>query len=131
MRGKRIIFLQAAHTAVDERVRHHQARTLEESGHTVEVYGLDSFFSFALKQADIYIVDTPKALWKVRRTSAQIVYDITEWYPSKKNLRNIRLGKCIKAFILLLANIWAGCRANAFIFGDVDMARPFRLLFPR
>lgn len=131
MIGKRIIFLQAAHTAVDERVRYHQARTLEESGHTVEVYGLDSFSSFAVKQADIYIVDTPKALWKVRRNSAQIVYDITEWYPSKKNLRNIRFGKCIKAFILLLANIWAGCRANAFIFGEVDKARPFRLLFPR
>lgn len=131
MSGKRVIFLQAAHTAVDERVKYHQARALEESGYSVEVYGLDSFSSFALQPADIYIVDTPKALWKVRSSSAQLVYDITEWYPSKKNLRNIRFGKCAKAFILLLANIWAGWRADAFIFGEVDKARPFRRIFPR
>lgn len=131
MDGKHIIFLQAAHTDVDERVRYHQARTLEESGHTIEICGMDSFCAFVPKPADIYIIDTPKALWKVRHTSAKIIYDITEWYPSKKNLQNIRFGKLVKASILLLANFWAGCRADAFIFGEVDKANPFRALFPR
>lgn len=129
--SKHIIFLQAAHTETDERVLHHQARTLEEEGHIVEIYGIDSISEFQPKQADIYIVDTPKALWRIRHISAKIVYDITEWYPSKKNLRNIRFGKITKAIILIIANLWAGWRCSAFIFGEVDKAKPFRILFPR
>lgn len=129
--SKHIIFLQAAHTATDERVLSHQARTMQEAGHTVEIHGVDSFPNYQPKDADVYIVDTPKALWKIRRTSAKIVYDITEWYPSKKNLRKIRVGKVIKALILVIANLWAGWRTNAFIFGEEDKSKPFRVLFPK
>lgn len=129
--SKRIIFLQSAHTETDERVLFHQAQTLREAGHIVEIYGMDSFLNFVPKQADIYIVDTPKSLWKIRHTSAKIVYDITEWYPSKKNLRNIRLGKLFKALVLAIANLWAGWRTDAFIFGEEDKAKPFRVLYPR
>lgn len=128
--SKHIIFLQAAHTTTDERVLYHQARALQEEGHIVEIYGIDSTPEFQPKPADIYIVDTPKALWRIRQTSAKIVYDITEWYPSKKNLRNIRFGKITKAIILILANLWAGWRCSAFIFGEEDKARPFRIFFP-
>lgn len=128
--SKHIIFLQAAHTTTDERVLYHQAQTLQKEGHIVEIYGIDSTQEFQRKQADIYIVDTPKALWKIRHTSAKIVYDITEWYPSKKNLRNIRVGKITKAIILIMASLWAGWRCSAFIFGEEDKARPFRILFP-
>jgi len=128
---KHIIFLQAAHTDTDERVLYHQAQTLRDAGHRVEIYGMHDYIQFTPKVADIYIVDTPKALWKVRRTSAKIIYDITEWYPSKKNLRNIRFGKIIKAIILFFANLWAGYKADAFIFGEEDKAKPFQWLFPR
>lgn len=129
--AKHIIFLQAAHTATDERVCYHQAQSLKDLGHTVEVYGMESFRDFTPQLADIYIVDTPVALWKIRRVKAKIIYDVTEWYPSKKNLRNARFSKLIKAFVLVMASIWAGCRCSAFIFGEYDKAKPFRLLFPR
>ena len=129
--NKRIIFLQAAHTNTDERVLFHQAQTLQAAGHIVEIYEMDSFLNYEPKQADVYIVDTPKALWKIRHTSAKIVYDITEWYPSKKNLRNIRAGKLLKALALVVANLWAGWRTDAFIFGEEDKAKPFRILYHR
>lgn len=129
--AKHIIFLQAAHTSDDDRVLYHQAQTLRDAGHVVEVYGMESFHDFVPKSVDIYIVDTPKALWKIRRLPVRVIYDITEWYPSKKNLRNVRFGKCVKAVILVLANLWAACRASAFIFGEEQKAMPFRWLFPR
>lgn len=61
----------------------------------------------------------------------RIVYDITEWYPSKKNLvekKGIR--KWIKFIKLLLFNIFSSSFANAFIFGEYYKSRPYRLLFP-
>lgn len=129
--SKHIIFLQSAHAATDERVCYHQAQALRDLGHVVEVYGMDSFHSFEPQSADVYIVDTPIALWKIRRVSAKIIYDVTEWYPSKKNLRNVRFGKLVKAIVLMIVSVWAGCRCSAFIFGEYDKAKPFRFLFPR
>ena len=126
---KHIIFLQVAHTTHDERVFFHQAKSLQEVGHIVEIYGIESSHTFTPKPADIYIVDTPMAMWKIRNLSTKIIYDITEWYPSKKNLRNMRWGKLTKIFILTLANIWAGWKASAFIFGENDKAKPFQFLF--
>ena len=128
---KHIIFLQAAHTATDERVCYHQAQALRDLGHVVDVYGMDSFRSFEPQVADVYIVDTPIALWKIRRVSAKIIYDVTEWYPSKKNLRNARFSKLVKAIVLMMASVWASYRCSAFIFGEYDKAKPFRFLFPR
>lgn len=127
---KHIIFLQSAHTATDERVLFHQAQTLRQHGYVVDICGMDNFNDFIPQIADVYIVDTPRALWKIRRTTAKIVYDITEWYPSKKNLRNLRVGKIVKAILMIFASIWAGCRADAFIFGEKDKAKPFQFLFP-
>ena len=40
--SKRIIFLQSAHTETDERVLFHQAQTLREAGHIVEIYGMSA-----------------------------------------------------------------------------------------
>lgn len=128
--AKHIVFLQSAHTAIDERILFHQAHALRQHGYIVEIFGMDSFVDFKPIDADVYIVDTPRALWKIRHTDAKIVYDITEWYPSKKNLRNLRIGKTIKALLMAIASIWAGWRTDAFIFGEKDKAKPFQFLFP-
>lgn len=127
---KRVIFLQSAHISTDERVLFHQAKALKSVGYQVDIYGKEVFNDFQLQSADIYVVDTPRVLWKVRRTTAKIVYDITEWYPSKKNLRNVKIGKTIKAFLMIIASLWAGWRADAFIFGEKDKAKPFQFFFP-
>lgn len=128
---KHIIFLQSAHTRHDERVCFHQANILKQEGHHVDIYDIDDFDTFTLKEADIYLVDTPKALWKVRKTKAKIIYDITEWCPSKKNLHYVKFGKITKFILLIILNIWAGYRTDAFIFGEEDKAIPFRYLFSK
>ena len=123
--------LQAVHHYNDDRVFYHQAKTLIEEGHRVEIYDCHSFSQFQPINADIYIVDSPKAIWKIRKIQTKIVYDITEWYPSKKNIRHLRWGKLCKSILLICANLWAGYKADAFIFGERDKAVPFRFLFPK
>lgn len=129
--SKHIVLLQSAHHQQDDRVFYHQSQTLMAAGHKVDICDYVAFPLFKPYAADIYIVDTPKAMWRVRRTHAKVVYDITEWYPSKKNLRHLRFGKLCKAIILFCASLWAGFRADAFIFGEEDKAVPFRALFPK
>lgn len=62
----------------------------------------------------------------------RIVYDITEWYPSKKNLivhkTAIRWFFFIKLFLF---NLWVSGFADSFIFGERYKRRPYRLLYPR
>ena len=128
---KHIVMLQAVHHYNDDRVFYHQAKTLIEEGHRVEIYDCHSFSQFQPINADIYIVDSPKAIWKIRKIQTKIVYDITEWYPSKKNIRHLRWGKLCKTILLVCANLWAGYKSDAFIFGEKDKAAPFRFLYPK
>jgi len=59
-----------------------------------------------------------------------IVYDVTEWYPSKKNLRSTMLALApIKAIGLALLNLAAGCATDGFIFGEQSKMFPFSSLF--
>lgn len=129
----KVLFLQSAHLANDDRVWYHQAAALQEKGIDVEVCGKEQFADFQIdnSDADIIIADTPRALWKAGKSKAKLVYDITEWYPSKKNLRGLhRLGRWTKAFAMCLASLWAGWRSDAFIFGEYYKSVPFRRLFP-
>jgi glycosyltransferase involved in cell wall biosynthesis len=61
----------------------------------------------------------------------RIIYDITEWYPSKKNLTvhkyPIRLFFFIK---LLIFNFWVSRFADSFIFGEWYKSLPYRFSFP-
>ena len=68
---------------------------------------------------------------KKHAAKSRILYDITEWYPSKKNLVPfhplLRLGIFIK---LIIFNIYATRCTDAFIFGEWYKSRPYRFLFP-
>lgn len=126
-----ILFFQTAHSRNDDRVKYHQWRSLEEAGHSC------CFASTAMDICnipDVVICDNPVALWRARKalpSHVTMVYDITEWYPSKKNLRSVSGWlRPFKWLILLVANYWAGWSANAFLFGEFYKARPFRILFP-
>lgn len=128
----RILFLQTSHFELDDRIAFHQRISLEKAGYSC------AFASSAdgiTTIPDIVICDTPVAIWRTRKvfgSKASIVYDITEWYPSKKNLRNTSiLLRPIKWCVLVLANLWAGWASNAFIFGEYYKSKPFRLLFPQ
>lgn len=61
----------------------------------------------------------------------RIIYDITEWYPSKKNIEGICFPKNIIIFLkLLFSNIFISSLCNGFIFGEYYKSIPYRLLFP-
>jgi len=66
-----------------------------------------------------------------KKTNAQIIYDITEWYPSKKHLRNH--SKKTRGFHFLkylLFNIYASFNCHGFIFGEYYKSKPYKFLFP-
>jgi len=68
---------------------------------------------------------------KREQDNIRIIYDITEWYPSKKNL--CHYNHLVKWFIfikLLTFNIWASAFADSFIFGEWYKSRPYRVLYP-
>jgi len=62
----------------------------------------------------------------------RIIYDITEWYPSKKNLVTFNPVLRFVVFLkLLIFNIFATRFTDAFIFGEWYKSRPYRFLFPK
>lgn len=136
-----ILFLQSAHYSYDDRVWYHQRTALEEAGFWVDVCGKEELLdpeepiNWREEAVGVHaiITDTPRALWLVRNAKhTKLVYDITEWYPSKKNLRGLWLPcRWGKAFLMAMASLWAGFKADAFIFGEHYKAVPFRILFPR
>ncbi|MEI8085007.1 MAG: glycosyltransferase [Paludibacter sp.] len=83
---------------------------------------------------DIVICDSPisiiaSSIFK-RKCKTKIIYDLTEWYPSKKNFRFEQGFKKIRKFIVLvLFNLFAGIKTDGFIFGEHYKSLPFRFLF--
>jgi glycosyltransferase involved in cell wall biosynthesis len=62
---------------------------------------------------------------------ARIVYDVTEWYPSQKNLAPHNVYIRWFVFIkLLLFNFWASSFTDSFIFGEFYKSRVYRILYP-
>jgi glycosyltransferase involved in cell wall biosynthesis len=60
-----------------------------------------------------------------------VIYDITEWYPSKKNLYNKKALKKITGFTrLMIFNFLATFLTDAFIFGEYYKSLPYKILFP-
>lgn len=154
-----IVFVNMAHLPLDDRTFYHQAAALLSRGFSVvvisskqamkgEVGGIyiDSFDDACLTQCEkvieirkrlkcykpvVIVCDTPLAVVaasKCKKTS--VVYDVTEWYPSKKNLNGLKgLMRLAKALTLLLLNVVASLIADKFIFGEYYKARPFKSLF--
>ncbi|MDR2836218.1 MAG: glycosyltransferase [Bacteroidales bacterium] len=88
-------------------------------------------------EPDKIICDNPISIIAAKRYKKQIsgkpiiIYDITEWYPSKKNLVNLSFFKKIFKFVILLfISYYAGFVSDKFIFGECYKAKPFKMLFP-
>jgi glycosyltransferase involved in cell wall biosynthesis len=68
---------------------------------------------------------------KGRSGKIKIIYDITEWYPSGKNLIAKKIPfKWFTFLKLLLFNFWVARYAGSFIFGEWYKSRPYRILYP-
>jgi len=96
------------------------------------------FFKQSLKQfnPELIICSEPLpiiAALKYRKEFQQkskIIYDVTEWYPSKKNLEGLPLHKQVFTFLkLLIINLYASSRCDGFIFGEHYKSLPYRFLF--
>jgi len=86
---------------------------------------------------DLIICSEPLAAIAAKRYSlsvkrkVRIIYDITEWYPSKKQMNHYKAPvKYIMFLKYLCFNLYASSLSNAFIFGEWYKSRPYRLLFP-
>ena len=67
---------------------------------------------------------------KATHKKVKIIYDVTEWYPSKKNLEGLPLLKQIFTFLkLLFVNLYTSYRCDGFIFGEHYKSLPYRFLF--
>ncbi|MCX6334225.1 MAG: glycosyltransferase [Bacteroidia bacterium] len=66
-----------------------------------------------------------------KRKELLIIYDITEWYPSARFLKEYHPAARWFGFLkLLFFNIYASLSADAFIFGERYKSKPYRFLFP-
>lgn len=121
-----VLFLQLAHPETDDRVVH-QMNTLRKYGH-VCTFARERSLDDA---ADVIICDTPKAVLRNRGYRGMVIYDVTEWYPSKKNLRPYHsLLHPLAAVYMSFLSLLAGIKTNRFVFGEEDKGKPFRCLFP-
>lgn len=80
---------------------------------------------------DMAICDTPAAVLWAHQYAKNVVYYQTEYYPSKKNLRNTSgLFKPIKALALFIVACLAGCKADALLLGEFYKSRLFAPILP-
>lgn len=122
----KVLFLQQVHPETDDRIIH-QRTTLRQQGFTC------SFARGRAKDdaADVVICDTPKAVLRNIGHPGTVIYDVTEWYPSKKNLRPFHpVLRPLAAVAMCCLSLLAGLRTDRFIFGEKDKGKPFRFLFP-
>ncbi len=86
---------------------------------------------------DLIICSEPLAIIasnKYRKKSnrkIKVIYDVTEWYPSKKLLTGFNgISKIGRFFALLFLNTYASFIADAYIFGEYYKMLPYKFLFP-
>ncbi len=79
--------------------------------------------------ADMPIAVIAAHLYK-KKNPVKIIYDITEWIPSKKNMAFISgFRKYTKFISLIFINLYAGLICSGFIFGEYFKSFPFRILY--
>ncbi len=93
---------------------------------------LDDFKPSVIICSEALPILAAKRFRKKHSGKSRIIYDITEWYPSGKNLAPFHPILRPLIFLKLLAfNIFASRYADAFIFGELYKSRPYRILFPK
>lgn len=142
----------------DDRIVHQEASALTSTGCEVKVFSAYDHHDTLPKREmqmewlgeqlqrfrpEIVICDNPLSV-KVARDSRKklrneesdkkefkIIYDITEWYPSKKNLRNYSgLKKMVRFLSLHLLSFLSGFWSDAFLYGEFFKILPVRLFHP-
>lgn len=157
---KKLLFINTFHSSTDDRTFYHQAKSLVESGHEVYIFSSFEvktnsengvqfcsqkintlgvlaqlrYLISIIRQYQPYsiICDSPTGILaaKLAWRPVRIIYDVTEWIPSKKHLKGSTiLTKTPKFIILLLINLLAGLLTDKFIFGEYHKSLIFKLFF--
>ncbi|WP_128330427.1 hypothetical protein [Apibacter sp. HY039] len=157
----KVAFALTAHYPDDERVYYQQALALKEKQCDIHIISsrLDKSliqncycfndkdlpkkkvikkiaFFLSIINPDVIICDTPIAIlaasnYKKTNKTVRIIYDVTEWYPTKNTLHDLSyLKKTIKATILFLLLIYSSSKVNNFIFGEYYKSIIFKILYP-
>jgi glycosyltransferase involved in cell wall biosynthesis len=87
---------------------------------------------------NVIICDNPLAVFyaskykKKNHCYSIIIMDVTEWYPSKKNLVNLNgFKRFIKKTVLKCLNFYCGFLVTGFVFGEEHKAKFFKKYFRR
>ncbi len=76
------------------------------------------------------VIYAAKKYNRITGKKAKIIYDITEWYPSKKYLRHINiLSRPLAFFQQIIINLSAAAYSDAFIFGEYYKSLIIRKIF--
>lgn len=157
---KKVLFINTFHSSTDDRTFFHQAKSIAKNGTEVCIFssvdGKNSpengigfcsqkintlKFTDQIKELttiieeqhpDIVICDSPTGILAALRTEKSIrrIYDVTEWLPSKKHLRNTaKTLRPVKFVTLLLLNLLTGMLSHKLIFGEYHKSLLFRFLF--
>lgn len=156
----KILFINTLHNSLDDRTFYHHALALSVHDANVSIYSTlesknktinniricsdkicDKSFSDQLKfiskivekiQPDIVLCDSPQGVLATffSKKKCTVIYDVTEWIPSKKNFKNCNSLFVLPKFIVLLfMNLFAGLLTDKFIFGEYYKSKPFKLFF--
>lgn len=158
---QKILFLTTAHHYNDDRIFYHQAQELALHGDRVKIVSLSSDFVGNLNRIEIesynilnevsskkiqkfiqiieefqpqtILCSEPLAVVAAKKSKieARIIYDVTEWYPSKRMLAPYSFFfKPIHYIKFLLIQLYSGWISNAFIFGEEAKKYPLAFVFP-
>jgi len=156
----KILFINTIHHSLDDRTFYHHAvalskenaeitifsslETKNETWHNIHICSEEICTQNFLNQIltisklidkikpNTVICDSPTGILAtaISKNSDTIIYDVTEWIPSKKNLKNTKSLLIPLKFIgLLFINFIAGFLTDKFIFGEYHKSTIFKPLF--
>lgn len=157
----KITYLTSSHYVNDDRIFYHIKNSLEQSGcgmsvcssfgdtnlnidNTYWVQGenltrkerVEWFYEqLILLKPEVVICGEPLpiiAAKKYRKKySCKIIYDVTEWYPSKKNLGGLGfLAKLVKSSVMFFYNLYAASLVDGFMVGEYYKKRLYDVFLP-
>jgi len=142
------VFYHQAKSLSNSRYQLYITSTKEELNTNIDGIIISSYNDYSLSQTqkktkiieqlskikpDVIVCDSPMSVLAAsiyrKKYLVKIIYDVTEWYPSKKNFPNTKgIKKWIKSIILISFNLLAGFKTDSFIFGEYYKSIPFRIL---
>ena len=157
----KVIYLTSSHYVNDDRIYYHIKETLEQKGCQVSIYSsygvpehkiengytvdgaklskkdkINWFYQqLLLLKPEVIICAEPLPILAAKKYkkihSCKIIYDVTEWYPSKKNLINLSfVNKVRRGMVLFVFNLYATYFVDGFTIGEYYKKRLYDFFYP-